>query len=164
MSPRVRGWLFAVGLAGLLAFYLWGLRGLPPFQRRLISPAMADSRYGTFRTSLHRSRPSCRGPMSITGVRKLAASMIPAELFPTSIAASRSSPRNIGRATSRRISTVWSPATFAFALLPPLPVLRERVGVRALENFRSKGDCSASSPLSDSQHRIIPRDPGSLFG
>jgi multicomponent Na+:H+ antiporter subunit B len=31
MSPRVRGWLFAVGLAGLLAFYLWGLRGLPPF-------------------------------------------------------------------------------------------------------------------------------------
>jgi multicomponent Na+:H+ antiporter subunit B len=31
MSPRVRGWLFAVGLAGLLAFYLWGLRGLPAF-------------------------------------------------------------------------------------------------------------------------------------
>ena len=31
MSPRLRRWLFLAGMAGLAAFYLWGLGGLPGF-------------------------------------------------------------------------------------------------------------------------------------
>jgi multicomponent Na+:H+ antiporter subunit B len=31
MTPRQRRWLFLAGMAGLAAFYLWGMRGLPGF-------------------------------------------------------------------------------------------------------------------------------------
>jgi len=31
VSPRLRRWLFLAGMAGLAAFYLWGLGGLPGF-------------------------------------------------------------------------------------------------------------------------------------
>jgi len=31
MNPALRRWVFLAGLAGLVAFYLWGLTGLPPF-------------------------------------------------------------------------------------------------------------------------------------
>ncbi|MHB1987226.1 MAG: MnhB domain-containing protein [Acidimicrobiales bacterium] len=31
MSPRARRYLFFLGLAGMIAFYVWGLRGLPAF-------------------------------------------------------------------------------------------------------------------------------------
>jgi multicomponent Na+:H+ antiporter subunit B len=31
MTPRQRGWVFGVGMAGLAAFFLWGLAGLPGF-------------------------------------------------------------------------------------------------------------------------------------
>jgi multicomponent Na+:H+ antiporter subunit B len=33
MTPRVRRWVFLAGMAGLAAFYLWGLHGLPGFGR-----------------------------------------------------------------------------------------------------------------------------------
>ncbi|HTX27074.1 MAG TPA: MnhB domain-containing protein [Streptosporangiaceae bacterium] len=33
MTPRQRRWIFLVGGAGLVAFYLWGLSGLPGFGR-----------------------------------------------------------------------------------------------------------------------------------
>lgn len=33
MTPAVRRWLFLAGMAGFLAFYLWGLKGLPGFGR-----------------------------------------------------------------------------------------------------------------------------------
>ncbi len=33
MTPGARRWLFLAGLAGLVAFYLWGMRGLPGFGR-----------------------------------------------------------------------------------------------------------------------------------
>jgi multicomponent Na+:H+ antiporter subunit B len=33
MTPRTRRWVFLAGMAGLAAFYLWGLRGLPGFGR-----------------------------------------------------------------------------------------------------------------------------------
>src|ERR1700729_4517831 len=33
MTPRTRRWIFLAGMAGLAAFYLWGLRGLPGFGR-----------------------------------------------------------------------------------------------------------------------------------
>jgi multicomponent Na+:H+ antiporter subunit B len=33
MTPTQRRWLFLAGLAGLLAFYLWGMTGLPGFGR-----------------------------------------------------------------------------------------------------------------------------------
>ncbi len=33
MTPRTRRWVFLTGMAGLAAFYLWGLRGLPGFGR-----------------------------------------------------------------------------------------------------------------------------------
>jgi len=31
MTPAVRRWVFLAGAAGLAAFYLWGLTGLPGF-------------------------------------------------------------------------------------------------------------------------------------
>jgi hypothetical protein len=31
MSARQRLWVFLIGMAGLAAFYLWGLAGLPAF-------------------------------------------------------------------------------------------------------------------------------------
>ena len=31
MTPALRRWLFFAGLAGLMAFYLWGMKGLPGF-------------------------------------------------------------------------------------------------------------------------------------
>jgi multicomponent Na+:H+ antiporter subunit B len=31
MTPALRRWVFFVGIAGLVAFYLWGLKGLPGF-------------------------------------------------------------------------------------------------------------------------------------
>ena len=31
MSPRQRLWIFLAAAAGLVAFYLWGLAGLPGF-------------------------------------------------------------------------------------------------------------------------------------
>ena len=33
MTPRLRRWAFLAGMAGLAAFYLWGLHGLPGFGR-----------------------------------------------------------------------------------------------------------------------------------
>src|ERR1700747_2126660 len=33
MTPRQRRWIFLVAGAGLVAFYLWGLSGLPGFGR-----------------------------------------------------------------------------------------------------------------------------------
>jgi multicomponent Na+:H+ antiporter subunit B len=33
MTPRLRRWTFLAGMAGLAAFYLWGLHGLPGFGR-----------------------------------------------------------------------------------------------------------------------------------
>jgi multicomponent Na+:H+ antiporter subunit B len=33
MTPRTRRWVFLAGMAGLAAFYLWGLHGLPGFGR-----------------------------------------------------------------------------------------------------------------------------------
>lgn len=33
MTRRMRGWIFGIGAAGLLAAYLWGLLGLPSFGR-----------------------------------------------------------------------------------------------------------------------------------
>lgn len=33
MTPRVRRWVFLAGIAGLVAFYVWGLLGLPGFGR-----------------------------------------------------------------------------------------------------------------------------------
>jgi multicomponent Na+:H+ antiporter subunit B len=33
MTPRARRWVFLAGLAGLVAFYVWGLSGLPGFGR-----------------------------------------------------------------------------------------------------------------------------------
>ena len=33
MTPRLRRWVFLAGMAGLAAFYLWGLHGLPGFGR-----------------------------------------------------------------------------------------------------------------------------------
>src|ERR1700729_3775249 len=33
MTPRTRRWIFLAGMAGLAAFYVWGLRGLPGFGR-----------------------------------------------------------------------------------------------------------------------------------
>ena len=31
MTPSLRRWVFLAGAAGLVAFYLWGLLGLPGF-------------------------------------------------------------------------------------------------------------------------------------
>jgi hypothetical protein len=63
-----------------------------------------------------------------TGVPKLAASMIPLELFPTSTAASRSSPRNTSRGRSGWTLTAAPPSkptagpwAFHASMIPAAP-------------------------------------------
>ncbi len=74
------------------------LRDFPLFQMDFSALARGVFRYGTFVTFALRSRPSWRGPMSMTGVPKLAASMMPDELLPTRTAASCRRRRKSGRA------------------------------------------------------------------